>query len=171
MPSDEVSAAPSASAESRLAALGITLPAVPKPAANYVTAARSGRLVFVSGQGPLVNGDIVWRGRVGAELNEEQGYDAARITALNLLAILRDTLGSLDEVSRILKLLVWVRCAEGFDRTFAVANGASDLMVAVFGERGRHARSAVSATELPFGIAVEIELVAESFGVAGDASR
>jgi enamine deaminase RidA (YjgF/YER057c/UK114 family) len=154
------------SPEARLKELGIVLPPAPAPAANYVTAARSGRLVFLSGQGPLANGEVVYRGRVGAELTEEQGYQAARLTILNSLAILRQAVGSLDEVTRIMKLLAWVRCAEGFQRQHVVVNGASDLLVEIFGERGKHARSAVSAPELPFGIAVEIELVAEVAGAA-----
>lgn len=149
------------SPEARLKELGLELPAPPKPAANYVTATRSGRLVFLSGQGPMVDGKVVYCGKVGADLTEEQGYQAARLTILNSLAILRQELGSLDEVTRIMKLLAWVRCADGFQRQHIVVNGASDLLVEVFGERGRHARSAVAAHELPFGIPVEIELVAE----------
>ncbi len=149
------------SAEARLKALGIELPAPPKPAANYVTAARSGRLLFVSGQGPLANGEVVYRGKVGVDLTEQQGYQAARLTMLNSLAIVRQAVGSLDEVTGILKLLAWVRCADGFQRQHVVINGASDLLVEIFGERGRHARSAVSAHELPYGIAVEIEMVVE----------
>jgi len=150
------------SPEARLQALGIELPQAPRPAANYVAAARSGRLLFLSGQGPIVDGQVVWKGRVGAELTEEQGYQAARLTILNALAILRSELGSLDAVSRVLKLLVWVRSAAGFDRQHVVANGATDLLVELFGDRGRPARSAVSANELPFGIAVEIEMVVEA---------
>ena len=147
--------------EARLAALGITLPPAPRPAANYVPSVRSGRLLFVSGQGPVRGTEVVWRGRVGAELTEAQGYDAARLTILNVLAIVRDAVGTLDAVHRVVKLLVFVRCAEGFQRPFIVANGASDLLVEIFGERGRHARSAVSAPELPLGIAVEIEAIFE----------
>lgn len=149
------------SPEARLKALGLVLPTAPKPAANYVTATRSGRLVFVSGQGPLVDGKLMYQGKVGGELTEEQGYDAARLTILNSLAILRDEVGSLDNVTRVLKLLAWVRCIDGFQRPHVVVNGASDLLVEIFGERGRHARSAVCAHELPFGIPVEIEMVAE----------
>jgi enamine deaminase RidA (YjgF/YER057c/UK114 family) len=149
------------SPEARLKMLGIELPQAAKPAANYVTAARSGRLVFLAGQGPLANGEVVYRGKVGADLTEEQGYQAARLTILNSLAILRQEIGSLDQVTRILKLLAWVRCADGYQRQHMVVNGASDLLVEIFGERGRHARSAVSAHELPFGIAVEIEMVVE----------
>ena len=154
------------SPEARLKELGLVLPPAPKPAANYVTATRSGRLVFLSGQGPLANGEVVYRGKIGADLTEEQGYQAARLTILNSLAILRQEVGSLDEVTRIMKLLAWVRCADGFQRQHVVVNGASDLLVEIFGERGKHARSAVSAHELPLGIAVEIELVAEVAGAA-----
>ncbi len=151
------------SAEAKLQALGITLPPVPRPAANYVTVVRSGRLVFVSGQGPLHGAEVLMRGRIGADLTEADGYEAARLTILNVLALLRDTLGSLDAVSRIVRLTIWVRGADDFQRQHLVANGASDLLVAVFGERGRHVRSAVAAPELPFGIPVEIEVTAESF--------
>ena len=154
------------SAQARLASLGIVLPAAPRPAANYLPCTRSGDLVFVSGQGPIVDGEVVWRGKVGAELSEEQGYQAARLAILNSLAILQQELGSLDTVTRIMKLLAWVRSAEGFQRQHLVVNGASDLLVEVFGERGRHARSAVAAHELPFGIAVEVELVVEVAGAA-----
>lgn len=149
------------SPEARLAALGIELPAAPKPAANYVAATRSGRLLFLSGQGPMRDGEVVWRGKVGGELTEQQGYEAARLTILNSLAILKQELGSLDRVTRIMKLLAWVRCVDGFQRPHMVVNGASDLLVEIFGERGRHARSAVTAHELPLGIAVEIEMVVE----------
>ena len=147
--------------EARLKSLGIELPAAPRPAANYVPAVRSGRLVFLSGQGPLADGKVVYAGKVGADLTEEQGMQAARLTMLNSLAVLRQAVGSLDEVTRILKLLAWVRCADGFQRQHVVMNGASDLLVDIFGERGSHARSAVGAHELPFGIAVEIEMVVE----------
>lgn len=150
------------SPEARLQALGIELPATPKAAANYVVAARSGKLLFLSGQGPIRHGQVVWKGRVGAELSEADGYQAARLTIVNALAIVRAELGSLDAVARVLKLLVWVRSAEGFDRQHVVADGATDLLVELFGARGRPARSAVSAPELPFGIAVEIEMVVEA---------
>lgn len=150
-----------ASGEERLKALGIELPPAPKPAANYVTATRSGRLVFLAGQGPMRDGKVVYQGRVGTELSVDEGYQAARLTILNSLAILREQAGSLDRVTRILKLLAWVQCEHGFQRQHLVINGASDLLVDVFGDRGRHARSAVSAHDLPFNIAVEIELIAE----------
>lgn len=152
---------PSSSPEAKLKALGIELPEPSPPAANYTAATRSGRLVFLSGQGPLIKGEVIYRGKIGQEFTEEEGYQAARLTILNALAVLRQEIGSLDRVTRIMKLLAWVRCVDGFQRQHMVVNGASDLLVQLFGERGRHARSAVSAHELPFGIAVEIEMVVE----------
>ncbi len=147
--------------EARLRALGIELPPAPSPAANYVPATQSGRIVFLSGQGPITAGEVIYRGKVGLDVSEQDGYQAARLTILNSLAVLRQHAGSLDRVTRILKLLAWVHCAEGFQRQHLVLNGASDLLVEIFGSDGRHARSAVSAHDLPFGIAVEIEMVAE----------
>lgn len=152
---------PFASPEARLKSLGIELPPAPRPAANYVTATQSGRIVFLAGQGPMLGGKVIYPGRVGTELTEQEGYQAARLTILNSLAILREHAGSLDRVTRILKLLAWVQCEHGFQRQHLVLNGASDLLVEVFGDLGRHARSAVSAHDLPFNIAVEIELIAE----------
>ncbi len=151
--------------ERRLETLGIVLPRAPSPVANYVRAVRSGPWMFVAGQGPLRDGEVVWRGRVGAELTEAQGREAARLAAMNAVAILKAELGDLDRVRRIVKLTGWVRAVEGFARQPMVIDGASDLFVEVFGERGRHARSAVASPDLPFGIPVEVEIVAE---VAGD---
>ncbi|HMS81203.1 MAG TPA: RidA family protein [Burkholderiaceae bacterium] len=151
--------------ERRLETLGIVLPQAPSPVANYVRAVRSGPWLFVAGQGPLRDGEVVWRGRVGAELTEAQGREAARLAAMNAVSILKAELGDLDRVRRIVKLTGWVRAVEGFARQPMVIDGASDLFVEVFGERGRHARSAVASPDLPFGIPVEVEIVAE---VAGD---
>ena len=150
-----------ASPEARLRALGIELPAPPRPVASYVPAVRTGNLVFLSGQGPTAGGKAAVTGKVGAELTEEAGYKAARSTILNSLAVLRAEVGSLDRVRRIVKLVGWVNSAPGFTRQPWVINGASDLLVEIFGEAGRHARSAVGASELPLGIPVEIELVVE----------
>lgn len=147
--------------ERRLRERGIELPAAASPVANYVRAVRSGPWLFVAGQGPLRDGEVVWRGRVGAELTEAQGREAARLAALNAVAILAAELGDLDRVRRIVKLTGWVRAVEGFARQPFVIDGASDLFVEVFGERGRHARSAVASPDLPFGIPVEVEIVAE----------
>ena len=147
--------------EERLKALGIELPAPPKAVANYVPAVRSGNLVFLAGQGPLVDGKPAVTGKVGGELTEQDGYKAARMTILNSLAALRAEIGSLDRVRRIVKVTGWVNSAPGFSRQPFVVNGASDLLVQIFGEAGRHARTAVSANELPFNIPVEIEMIVE----------
>jgi len=149
------------SPEARLKALGITLPPAPTPVASYVPAVRTGDLIFLAGQGPLAGGKPTVTGKVGAELTEEQGYQAARATILVSLAVLRAEIGSLDRVRRIVKVVGWVNSAPGFTRQPWVINGASDLLVEIFGEAGRHARSSVGANELPFNIPVEIELVVE----------
>lgn len=149
------------SPESRLEALGIGLPLAPRPLASYVPAVRSGNLVFLAGQGPVADGKLVATGKVGADLTEEEAYKAARITILNSLAVLRAEIGTLDRVRRIVKLTGWVNSAPGFTRQPWVINGASDLLVEIFGDAGRHARSAVGANELPLDIPVEIELVVE----------
>jgi enamine deaminase RidA (YjgF/YER057c/UK114 family) len=150
-----------ASPEARLKVLGLQLPAAPKPIASYVPAVRSGNLVFLAGQGPLVDGKPTVTGKVGADLSEEDGYKAARATILTSLAVLRAEIGSLDRVRRIVKLVGWVNSAPGFTRQPWVINGASDLLVEIFGDNGRHARSSVGANELPLNIPVEIELVVE----------
>lgn len=149
------------SPEHRLKALGLSLPDTPKAMANYLPAIRVGSLVFISGQGPLANGKPTITGKLGAEVSEEQGYRAARDTIVNALAVLRAEVGSLDKVRRIVKLLAFVNSAPGFVRQPAVVNGASDLLVEVFGDAGRHARSAVAASDLPFNIPVEIEMIVE----------
>ncbi len=150
-------------AESRLKERNIQLPEPTKPIANYVGAVRVGNLLFVSGHGPLrTDGKPTARGKLGRELSVEQGYQVAREVGLNLLATVRGTLGSLDRVKRIVKVLGMVASAEGFGDQPRVINGFSDLMVEVFGpEIGKHARSAVGLAELPMGIPVEIEMVVE----------
>ena len=146
-------------AEENLKQKGITLPPPAKPVANYVPAVRVGNLLFVSGTGP---GQSTPPGKVGTDLSLEQGYQAARATGLNLLATVRATLGSLDKVKRIVKVLGMVNSAPGFTDQPKVINGFSDLMVEVFGEAiGKHARSAVGMAELPFNIPVEIEMIVE----------
>jgi enamine deaminase RidA (YjgF/YER057c/UK114 family) len=146
-------------ASARLVELGIELPPVFPPAGSYVGCVVADGLVHVGGHGP-VDGDEVVRGKVGADLDLEAGRRAARLTALSILATLQAELGDLDRIERIVKVFGMVNTAPGFDRTPAVIDGCSDLLLEVFGERGRHTRSAVGLAELPFGIAVEIELVA-----------
>lgn len=149
------------SPEARLRTLGIELPPITVPQASYVLTVQSGDLLFVTGHGPLAGGRPMATGKVGAELTEQQGYAAARATILNALAAVRAELGSLDRVRRIVKLVGWVNSAPGFTRQPWVINGASDLLLDIFGEAGRHARSAVGANELPLDIPVEIEMIVE----------
>jgi len=149
-------------AEARLKELNITLPPPGTPMANYVGAVRVGTLLFVSGHGPLrTDGKPSARGKLGRELSVEQGYKVAREVGLNLLATTRAALGSLDRVKRVVKVLGMVASAEGFNEQPKVINGFSDLMVEVFGDAGKHARSAVGMAELPVGIPVEIEMILE----------
>lgn len=149
------------SPERRLQELGIELPPAPKPVASYVPAVQVGDLLFMSGNGPLRAGKPLVQGRLGETMTVEQGADAARQTMLNLLSTLRDTLGSLDRVERIVKLLGFVNSAPDFTQQPAVVNGASELLLQIFGERGRHARSAIGTSVLPFGIPVEIEMIVQ----------
>jgi len=149
------------SAERRLEQLGLTLPPPPAPVASYVSAVRTGDLLFVSGQGPTRNGRPVYTGKLGGAISEEEGREAARLCAINLLAVARAELGSLDRIGRIVKLLVFVASENGFDRQPFIANGASDLLFDVFAEAGRHSRSAVGTNQLPFDIPVEIEMIAD----------
>ena len=149
------------SAEKRLKQLGIELPEAPPPVANYVNAVRSGNLLFLSGKGPSAVEGLRPAGKLGREFNLEQGYKFARSTGLALLAVMRAELGSLDRVKRVVKLLGMVNAIPEFTDQPKVINGCSDLLVEVFGERGRHARSAVGMGSLPSGIPVEIEVVIE----------
>src|SRR5262249_24002989 len=150
------------SAEGRIKELGITLPDPPKPGGNYVPGVRVGNLLFLSGHGPSrVDGKPSARGKVGRDLSTEDGYKVAREVGVNLLGSARSLLGSLDKVKPVVKVLGMVNSAEGFGDQPKVINGFSDLMVEVFGENGRHARSAVGLAELPSGIPVEIEMILE----------
>jgi enamine deaminase RidA (YjgF/YER057c/UK114 family) len=147
--------------EDRLAELGIELPRVAAPVASYVPVVVAAGLAFVAGQVPLEDGKPMATGRLGAELTTEQGATWARRCALQALAALRAELGSLDRVGRIAKVTVWVASTDEFTEQPKVANGASDLLVEVFGEAGRHARAAVATPVLPLGVPVEVEVVAE----------
>lgn len=147
--------------EAKLAALGCRLPDVPAPVGAYVPAVRTGNLVFLSGQGPFRDGGAEYAGKVGSDFTVEEAYEIARQVALRALAVLKQEIGTLDKVRRIVKLVGWVNSAPGFTQQPKVINGASDLLHEVFGERGQHARSAVGAAELPLNIPVEIEMVVE----------
>jgi enamine deaminase RidA (YjgF/YER057c/UK114 family) len=145
----------------RLQELGITLPSPPKPLAVYVPATKSGSLLFIAGQLPLVEGVLPKSGKLGAEFPLDEGQLAARQATLNALAIAADMLGSLDPISQVVRLTCHVASAPGFREQHLVANGASELLGQIFGESGRHARLALGAAELPLGAPVEIELILE----------
>jgi enamine deaminase RidA (YjgF/YER057c/UK114 family) len=144
------------SAEARIKELGLVFPATPKRTGNFLSAVRTGDLLFVSGQG---SHDLL--GKVGVDFDVETGYRAAREAALRSLALVREELGSLDAVRRVVKILGFVNCEAGFDRNPQVLNGASDLLVEIFGEAGRHARSAIGAIALPHNFAVELEMIVQ----------
>jgi enamine deaminase RidA (YjgF/YER057c/UK114 family) len=146
--------------EARLRDLGIDLPPAAAPVASYVPVAVAGDLAFVAGQVPLEDGKPMVTGRLGAELETEEGARWARRCGLQVLAALRAELGSLDRVARVIKVTVWVASTEAFTEQPKVANGASDLFVEVFGDAGKHARAAVSSPALPLGAPVEVEVVA-----------
>jgi enamine deaminase RidA (YjgF/YER057c/UK114 family) len=150
------------SVEGKLTELGLGLPDnMPDPAGNYVSAVTAGSLVFVSGHGPFRGGVLAYQGKVGSQVSFDDAVDAARLTMLNCLASLKAEIGSLERVKRVVKLLGMVNADPGFDRHPAVINGASDLLTEIYGERGRHARSAVGMGSLPMQIPVEIEMIVE----------
>jgi enamine deaminase RidA (YjgF/YER057c/UK114 family) len=148
-------------AETKLKAINIELPAIGKPLANYVHVVRSGNLLFLAGKGPSKPDGAYITGKVGKDLTIEQGREAARLTAINQLAVLKTELGNLNKVKRIVKVLGMVNCEADFKDHPKVINGFSDLFVEVFGEKGKHARSAVGMCSLPNNMAVEIELIVE----------
>ncbi len=149
------------SAEDNLRELGITLPKPPLPIGAYQPATRSGDLLFVSGVLPVVDGKPVFKGKLGLELNISEGYDAAGVACLNALAIIKAELGSLDRVRGILKVTGHVASTAFFHDHPRVVNGASELLVRVFGEQGRHARAALGCISLPMDVPVEIEMIVE----------
>lgn len=147
--------------EDRLKEMGIALPPAVTPVANYVPAVRTGNLVFLSGHGPFKEDGSLITGKVGSDLTAEQGYEAARRVAIGLLGSLKAIIGDLDKVRRVVKLLGLVNCKPDFTDQPKIINGASDFLVEVFGDKGKHARSAVGTNALPVNIAVEIEMIVE----------
>ncbi len=145
--------------EHKLKELALELPQPPKPLATYVPAVLAGNLLFLSGVLPMCDGQLVFSGKLGQDLTVEQGIEAAKLSILNALAIAKQELGTLDRITRVVKVVGYVASAKGFVQQPQVLNGASDLLVAIFGEAGRHARVAVGAAELPRGAAVEIEVI------------
>lgn len=147
--------------EKKLAELGIELPESPAPIANYVGCKKCGSQVFVSGQGPIINGRQLFTGKVGREVTQEEGYRAARACGINLLAQLKRFLGDLDQVKQVVHIKGYVASADDFTNQPAVINGCSDLLVEVFGENGRHSRCALGMNVLPTDIPVEVEMIVE----------
>ncbi len=147
--------------EVRIQELGLTIPEPPKPAGHFVPAVWVGNLLFVSGQIPMVSGQVLFKGKLGRDLSLEQGQEAARQALHNALAAIRSHTGTLDSIKRIVKLNGWVASAEGFNSQPQVVDGASLLLEEIFGEAGKRARAALGVAELPLGVPVEIELIVE----------
>ncbi|MBM3934862.1 MAG: RidA family protein [SAR202 cluster bacterium] len=148
--------------EDRLKQLNITLPSAQGPSANYVPCVRTGNMLYMSGVGPAKRADgTAPKGKVGKDLTVEQGYEAARLCGINLLARMQAELGTLDKVKRVVKVLGMVNSVDSLNQHPSVINGCSDLMVEIFGDKGRHARSAVGMNSLPFDIPVEVEMIVE----------
>jgi len=146
--------------EDKLIELGLQLPIAPIPLASYVPAVIVDNLIFTSGQIPVLSGELKFKGKVGKDLTEEEGRNAAELCVLNCLSVIKNSAGSLDKIEKIIKVTVFINSADNFTGQPKVANGASDLLVKLFGEKGKHARSAVGVNELPINSAVEIEMVA-----------
>ena len=148
------------SIEDKLKSMGLSLPQAPAPAANYVPFVREGNLLFIAGQVPrAADGSLPYKGKVGRELTEKQGYEAARLCALNCLAQIKAALGSLEQVKRVAQVRGFVNCVEGFSNQPEVINGASDLIVELFGEKGKHARAAIGSIALPRNVATEVDMI------------
>ena len=148
-------------AETKLKEKGIVLMTPSSPVANYVNVVRVGNMLYLAGKGPLKADNTYITGKLGKDLTIEQGYEAARLAAIAHLAVLKNELGSLNKVKRIVKVLGMVNCTEDFKDQPKVINGYSDLMVEIFGDKGKHARSAVGMASLPFNMAVEVEVIVE----------
>ena len=144
--------------EQELEKMGFVLP-TPKPLAAYIPAVRVGDLVFTAGQGPTLDGKPAFVGKLGREVTEEQGYKAAQLCIVNCLACVKSVIGDLDKIEQVVKLLGFVASVEGFTRQPWVMNGASELLIKLFGDRGKHARSAIGTNQLPMGIPVEVEMI------------
>lgn len=158
---EQVSVDPDYDPEAKIEALGITLSPPSPPVANYVNAVRVGHLIFLSGKGPLKDDGENITGKLGGDLTIEEGYEAARITGINQLSVLKAELGNLNKVKRVVKVLGMVNSTPDFSEQPKVVNGYSDLMVEVFGDRGKHARAAVGMGALPGNIAIEVEMIVE----------
>ena len=147
--------------EGKLMGLGLILPETPKPVAAYVSAKQSGNLVFTAGQLPMVNGELITKGLLGQDVEIEDAKNAARICTLNALAAIKGVIGDLDRIKQVVRVVGYVASIPTFTQQPAIVNGASELLLEIFGEKGKHARSAVGMAALPLNASVEIELTVE----------
>ncbi|MGE5497251.1 MAG: RidA family protein [Syntrophothermus sp.] len=147
--------------EEKIRELGYEVPEAPKPLAAYIPALVEGNLVFTAGQLPMASGELKFKGKLGHDVSEEEGQKAAELCALNCLSVIKSVTGSLEKIERIIKVTVFINSADGFTSQPKVANGASEFFVKVFGENGKHVRSAVGVNELPLNAAVEVEIIAK----------
>jgi enamine deaminase RidA (YjgF/YER057c/UK114 family) len=147
--------------ESRILQLGLTLPAAPKPLASYIPAKKTGNLVFTAGQLPMVNGDLILKGLLGKDVEIEAAKNAAKICTLNALAAIKGVIEDLDRIKQVVRVVGYVASVPTFTEQPAIVNGASELLLEIFGEKGKHARSAVGMAVLPLNASVEIELTVE----------
>lgn len=147
--------------ENKLEQMGLNLPEAPKPVAAYISAKQSGKLVFTAGQLPMVDGELISKGLLGQDIEVEQANKAARICTLNALAAIKGVIGDLDRIKQIVRVVGYVASVPTFTQQPAVVNGASELLLEIFGESGKHARSAVGMAVLPLNASVEIELIVE----------
>ena len=150
--------------EERIKELGLELPEAPKPVAAYVPAVLVDKYIYTSGQIPFVNGELKFKGKIGQELNEQEGYEAAKVCALNCLSVIKSVIGDLDKIDRVIKVNGFVASAAGFNMQPKVINGASELIGQIFGDQGQHARAAVGVNELPLDAACEVEMIVKIKG-------
>lgn len=149
------------SVENKLQELGVRIPEPAKPVAAYVPYVRTGNLIYISGQDCRIDGKLKYEGKVGEDVSEEEAYDAAKIAAINMLAVLKSAIGDLNKVKQIVNLHGYVNSGPGFVRQPMVINGASEFLIEVFGDKGKHSRCALSSNELPFNTPVELEMIVE----------
>ncbi len=147
--------------EEKLQQMKITIPDAPKPLASYIPVTQVGNLIFTAGQIPIKDGNLIFKGKIGKEISLENGKEAAKLCAINCLSVIKSAIGNLDNIKRIVKVTVFVNSADSFTDQPKVANGASDFLVELFGEKGKHVRSAVGVNELPIDSSVEVEMIVE----------
>ena len=145
--------------EKKLLDMGLSVPEAPKPVAAYVPGIKVGEFIYTSGQIPLVNGELKYKGKVGLDVSVEKGYEAAKVCALNCLGVIKSIIGDLDNIEQVVKVVGFVNSAPGFNMQPKVINGASELIGNIFGEKGAHARSAVGVNELPLDSTCEVEMI------------